>query len=184
MINAFQSHEFFGLNALEWLGLGAIVLIFLLCAMFVLQRSMHLSLSLSFKKNDGTPDSPILPKGTEKILVMDDDKLMRETLVHLLNDLGYQVVCAESGEQAVAYITHNGADLVLLDLMMEVGINGIETYRRIRALRPLQRAVMLSGHANPEQVMAIRNLGVEHYLIKPVTLPLLANAIRHELDRP
>ena len=184
MMSTLQSLEWAGLNSLEWLGIAAITSIFLLIIGLVLKRSMNLSVDVTIRQNDGAPESLSLSRGTEKILVMDDDKFMRDTLSGLLHELGYQVVCMESGEQAVAYMMKNGADLVILDLVVDGGMNGIETYRRIRAIRPLQRAVMLSGKADPDQVMAIRNLGVESYLLKPVTLPLLAAAIRHELDKP
>ena len=119
-----------------------------------------------------------------RILIIDDDPDIVEAMRVVLESKDYKVVSAKSGAEGLKKIKLEKPDLVILDVMMERGIDGIETYRRIRALRPLQRAIMLSGSAHPDQVKSLRLLGVESYLIKPVTLPLLAHAIRAELDRP
>lgn len=184
MIGWLQTVEYGGLNTLEWCGIAALLLTILLLLAFLIKRTMNLSISVEVKRNDGTPPHYPLPRGREKILVMDDDKLLQESLTQLLSDLGYQVICTSNGEETVSYMRKNGADLIVLDHALPDGMNGLEAYQAIRAFRPFQRAVMLSGYASPEQVKAIRELGVESYLVKPVTLPLLATAIRAELDRP
>lgn len=173
-----------GFSVLEWFGIAAIVLLFVIGAMCLLRRLFGLSPRFCPPfKNNGTP-SGHPPAGKEKILIADDDPVVLEMMNRLLSNLGYQVVGVRSGEQAVQYVTNNGADLILLDALMEPGMDGVEACRQIRQLRPLQRVIMISGHASPERVAAIRNLGVEHYLIKPVPLMTLAQAIRMELDRP
>lgn len=184
MIDRLHALEMGGYNSLEWLGLASLVLILLIVAGLFFKRIMRVSVSVEVRKNDGRPAPRTIPTGVEKILVMDDDKVLQSALQQLLTNLGYKVICKDSGEETVAYLKSNGADLVLLDLVMQSGINGIETYRQIRDFRPFQRAIMMSGRADPAEVQAVRNLGVESYLIKPVALPLLANAIRSELDRP
>jgi len=173
--------EMGGFNTLEWLGLATLIFI---AGAIILKRTLRLSVSCEIRKTDAQPAAQALPKGKEKILVMDDDTLQLKSLRIILTKLGYQVVCMETGGQTVAYLKHSGADLVLLDLFMKNGMDGIETYRQIRALRPFQRAIILSGYAEPKHVSALRNLGIENYLVKPVSLPLLAAAIRAELDRP
>ena len=184
MVKWLQTLEIGDYNTLEWIGFVGLILIGFGGVILFLKRMLSLSVSMEIHRNDGVPNPKALPRGHEKILVMDDDNQTAINLKQILNDLGYEVVCMESGEKTVAYLSSNGADLVILDVMMEQGIDGVETYRRIRATRPLQRAVMLSGSAHPDQVKSLRLLGVESYLIKPVTLPLLAHAIRAELDRP
>jgi len=184
MVRWLHTLEIGDYNTLEWIGFAGLILIGIGCVILLLKRLLSLSVSMEIHRNDGNPNQKALPGGHEKILVMDDDNQTATTLKQILNNLGYEVVCMESGEQTVAYLSSNGADLVILDVMMDQGIDGIETYRRIRAIRPLQRAIMLSGSAHPDQVKSLRLLGVESYLIKPVTLPLLAHAIRAELDRP
>jgi DNA-binding NarL/FixJ family response regulator len=78
----------------------------------------------------------------------------------------------------------NGADLILLDLLLGAGMDGTATYDQIRRIRPFQRVIVLSGYATPDQVAALRRIGVEHYLIKPVPRLMLAQTIRTELSRP
>jgi len=172
-----------GFNTLEWLGCVAIISLTILLAALIVKRSMNLSVSVRITQKDIPTHLPI-PRGREKLLVTDDDPTAREAMNAVLTNLGYQVVCLESGEQTVAYLEHNGADLLLLDIFMHDGIDGIETYRRIRRSRPLQKAIILSGFADPDHVSTLRNLGIENYLIKPAPLPMLAHAIRAELDRP
>jgi len=184
MVKWLQTLELGGYNSLELIGCAGLGLLAIVCVILLLKRMLNLSVSMEIRRNDGSPNPLTLPKGKEKILVMDDDLQMMEALKQLLCNLGYDVVCMENGENTVSYIESNGADLVMLDVTMDDGIDGIETYRRIRAIRPLQRAIMLSGSARTEQVKILRNLGVESYLIKPVSLPNLAHAVRNELDRP
>ena len=78
----------------------------------------------------------------------------------------------------------NGADLILMDMRLEPKIDVVETFRRIRTFRPLQKAIVMTGYAGPDEIAAVRALGIAHYLIKPTPLSLLAQAIREELDRP
>jgi len=174
----------FGSVILDWFGYSAIILVILVLIALIVKRSMNLSIACKITKNGVPPSATVIPRGTEKILVMDDDSLMLESLHNVLTGLGYQVICLGSGEKAVAYMENNCADLVLLDMLTDQGIDGTETYRRIRAIRPMQKAIMLSGYADPKNVSGIRNLGVETYLVKPVSVLLLATAIRAELDRP
>lgn len=184
MINWLRDIEAGHLNVLEWLGIAALGILIAAVAFLLIKRFMRLSVSVDIHRDDGTPRAPQPPAGHEKILVMDDDPLTLETMKNLLSRLGYQVVCFDSGEKTVAYMETNGADLLVLDWIMGQGIDGIETYRRIRTKRPLQRAIMLSGNASPKTVTTMRDLGVDSYLIKPISLELLATAIRAELDRP
>ena len=136
-------------------------------------------------KGRGTRSAaPALPGGHEKILVVDDERIVRESTTRCLAELGYQVVSVDSGEAAVQYMESNGADLVLLDLRLAPNIDGVETFRRISALRPLQKAIVMTGFAGPAEISAVRALGIAHYLIKPTPIGLLARAIREELDRP
>jgi len=125
-----------------------------------------------------------IPGGNEKILIVDDEAVVRETTARLLGNLGYQVVGIASGEAAVSYMESNGADLILLDLRMEPGADGMEAFQRIRKIRPFQKAIVMTAHAGPSDVAAARALGISHCLIKPTPITLLARAIRDELDRP
>lgn len=127
---------------------------------------------------------PELRGGTESILVVDDDQLQREAASQMLKLLGYRVDAASSGESAINYLRDRKVDLLILDMVMPDGIDGTETYRRARQVRPGQRALIVSGFAETERVREAQALGAGSYVRKPVTLEKLARAVRQELDGP
>lgn len=107
------------------------------------------------------------------VLVVDDEEEFREVTVKILNKRGLIAEAADSGEKALEVLTHNRTDVVLLDVKMP-GIDGIETLRRIRALKPLVEVVLLTGHASVESGIEGMKLGAFDYLMKPIeTEPLL-----------
>ncbi len=122
--------------------------------------------------------------GDETILVVDDVADQRDIAGRMLGKLGYTVVTAASGEEAVAYLSTNKVDLVVLDMIMPPGIDGLETYRRIVTHHPGQKAVVASGFSENERVSALQELGAGEYLRKPYSLEKIGLAVRHELDRP
>lgn len=121
--------------------------------------------------------------GIESVLVVDDDQSQRRVTTEQLKALGYRVAAVGSGEEAVSYLQHHEVDLLLLDMIMPSGIDGTETYRRISKTRPGQKALIVSGFAETEQVNEAQQLGAGAYLRKPLTLVKLARAVRAELDR-
>ena len=178
------STNMIGFTVLEWCGIAAIVAVSLAGGFYLFQRLLGFSPRLGTPHRREPTPAGKPPSGKEKILIADDDPLVTDMMSRLLGRLGYQVVSVDSGEKAVEYMQKNGADLILLDAIMGPGMDGLEACRRIRQFRPFQRVIMISGHASPERVAAIRSQGVEHYLIKPVPLLTLAQSIRAELDRP
>ena len=123
-----------------------------------------------------------LGKG-ESILVVDDVKEQREVAAGILNRLGYSVTSVSSGEEAVDYMKSNSADLLVLDMIMEPGIDGLETYKKILEFHPGQRAIIVSGFSETERVKEAQRLGAGDYLRKPYLLEKIGLAIRAELDR-
>jgi len=133
---------------------------------------------------DPVTDCPIEAlKGTETILVVDDVEDQREIAGKLLERLGYEVKLAAGGEEAVAYIRDNGVDLVLLDMIMDPGIDGLETYRRILKIKPDQKAIIVSGFSESDRVKDTLDLGAGAYVKKPYLLHEIARAVRTELDK-
>lgn len=120
--------------------------------------------------------------GTESILVVDDDHLQSEVTASLLSRLGYEVSRAASGLEAVALLKEQPRELLVLDMIMPGGIDGTETYRRIKEIHQDQRAIIVSGYAESERVAEALALGAGHFLRKPLTLRALAAAVRRELD--
>lgn len=123
-----------------------------------------------------------LPGGKEKILVVDDDPIALQIHTGILKELGYTCHTVRSGEAAVEFLRLGSADLVLLDLIMDPGINGVETLRQIKQRNPKAKAILLTGYAKPSDVAAAQSLGAGAYLIKPVSAGMLAAEVRRELD--
>ncbi len=129
-----------------------------------------------------TPTAALAGRG-EKILVVDDAAIQCEIAQEILAGLGYQVAAVSSGGAAVDYVQANPVDLLVIDMIMPEGIDGLETYRRIACGRPGQRAIITSGHSDNEKVRQAMVLGVGAYVKKPYTLEELGQAVRRELDR-
>jgi PAS domain S-box-containing protein len=123
-------------------------------------------------------------KGTgETVLVVDDMKEQREIAAKIIEQLGYSVKSADSGEQAIELLKHERADLLILDMIMDPGMDGLETYHQAKKLHPRQKAIITSGYAETERVKVAQHLGVGGYLKKPYTVHNLACAIKTELNR-
>jgi CheY-like chemotaxis protein len=129
------------------------------------------------------PIQAYMGKG-ERILVVDDVKEQREIATSLLGRLNYSVETVESGMEAVEYIKRQPSDLVILDMIMDPGIDGLETYRRMLAIRPNQRAIIASGYSENHRVREAQRLGAGTYVRKPYMLEKIGIAVRRELDRP
>ena len=119
----------------------------------------------------------------ETVLVVDDMKEQREIAAKIIEQLGYVAKSVESGEQAVELLKHERADLLILDMIMEPGIDGLETYHRVKKLHPHQKAIITSGYAETARVQIAQRLGAGCYLKKPYTVHNMAVAIKSELNR-
>ncbi len=117
----------------------------------------------------------------ETILVVDDVKHQREIACKLLQRLGYKATAVASGEDAVEFLKQGSVDLVLLDMIMEPGMNGLETYEKITARHPAQKAILVSGFAQTDEVKTAQQLGAGQFIKKPYTLEKIGLAIRDEL---
>jgi len=120
--------------------------------------------------------------GTESILIIDDDQTQIQIMSKILSKLGYQVAGAQTGEQAVEYVKQNKPDLLLLDLMLDPGIDGAETYRRIKEINPDQRAIIVSAYEDSEKIDFAQSLGAARFVKKISTVESLGKAVRSELD--
>jgi PAS domain S-box-containing protein len=120
---------------------------------------------------------------SETILVVDDVPEQRELATRLLGKLNYLPASVGSGEEAVEFIKKSRAALVVLDMIMDPGIDGLETYRRILEVRPGQKAIIVSGFAETERVSEAQRLGAGAYVKKPYLTETLGTAVRQELDR-
>ena len=117
----------------------------------------------------------------EKLLVIDDIQEQREIASMLLTKLGYSVDTVSSGEEAIEYLKKDKADLLVLDMIMDPGIDGLETYQEILKLHPGQKAVIASGFSETDRVKEAQRLGARQYVRKPYSIEKIGAAVRSEL---
>jgi PAS domain S-box-containing protein len=119
----------------------------------------------------------------EKIMVVDDIETQRDISSRILEKLGYEVYAVPSGEEAVEYLKEHTVDLLLLDMIMDPGISGRETFERILKIHPSQKAIIVSGLAETDEVKQTQRLGAGKYVKKPLTLFKIGTAIKEELEK-
>ena len=119
----------------------------------------------------------------ESVLVVDDIADQREIATKLLTRLGYQVHAVSGGEEAVEYLKGNKADILVLDMIMDPGIDGLETYQRVLEISPSQKAIIISGFSETDRVRAAQKLGAGAYVKKPYLMEKIGVAIRDELQK-
>ena len=119
----------------------------------------------------------------ETIMVVDDENLLLDLARTMLTKLNYQVVTMGSGEEAISYALHHNIDLIILDMIMDPGINGRETYEEILTIKPGQPAIIASGFAENEEVEKVLKLGAFSFLRKPYTTNSLGKAVKDALEQ-
>ena len=119
----------------------------------------------------------------ELILVVDDVEDQRKIAYSILTKLGYSVDTLSSGESAVEYLRVHSPDLVIFDMIMAPGMDGLDTYKEILRLRPHQKTLIVSGFSESVQVREAQSLGAGAYISKPYSIEKIGLAVRGELDR-
>jgi PAS domain S-box-containing protein len=132
-------------------------------------------------------ESPQTVKGTAKILVMDDDELVRLVAGEMLTYLGYEVERAPEGQEAIEmYLKARRAgrpfDAILVDLTIPGGMGGKETVERLLELDPQVRAIVSSGYSNDPVMAEFRKYGFSSFVLKPYKLDELSEALRVALS--
>jgi len=133
-------------------------------------RSESSQLSISNFKGNG-----------ESILVIDDQEKQQEIARKILTALGYKAYTVGSGEEAIAYIKQYPVDLLILDMIMNKGINGRKTYEEILKINPKQKAIIASGFAENNEVKQTIILGASQFVRKPYALTQIGQAVRQAL---
>jgi len=146
----------------------------------------HIYLPVSEKpvSNEISPDQTIYT-GSETILLVDDETMIIHVGKSLLEKLGYQVICAKSGEEALDIVRHNGStiDLIILDMIMP-GMDGGKAFARIHDLYPDIPVILSSGYTLSGQAGDIIDKGCNGFIQKPFTLSEISNKVRQILDAP
>ncbi len=126
--------------------------------------------------------SEYMGKG-ESILVVDDIKGQRDLAAEMLMKLNYKVMSAPSGEDALDYLKEHKVDLLLLDMIMDPGMDGFDTYKSVLKINPKQKAIIVSGFSESDRVHDAQGLGAGTYVKKPYIIEKLGLAVRNELAR-
>jgi DNA-binding response OmpR family regulator len=131
--------------------------------------------------SNGLPQPATLQGHGEKILVVDDEPQQCDLARRILEHYGYDVECSPSGEEAIDYLKNQQADLIILDMMMAPGINGRQTYERIKEIHPDQKAIIASGFSESEDITATLNMGAGIFIKKPYSIQELVGSVKNEL---
>ena len=117
----------------------------------------------------------------EIILVVDDIPDQREIATRILIRLGYAVESVSSGEAAIEKMKAGGVDLLILDMIMDPGMDGLDTYREILKMHPGQKTIIASGFSENDRVREAQRLGACQYVKKPYTLESIGVAVKTAL---
>lgn len=119
----------------------------------------------------------------EHILIVDDEAQQRDIASQMLRALKYRVSTADSGEAALIYLADHRVDLLLLDMIMDPGINGRKTFERAIELQADLKAVIVSGFSENAEVTKVQKLGAGLLVRKPYGLSEIGKAVKQELAK-
>jgi len=118
-----------------------------------------------------------------RALVVDDEQDFLETLVNRLGKRSIDSTGVKSGEEAIEMMKKKLFDVVILDIKMPGGMDGIETLREMKKIQPLAEVILLTGHASVETSIEGMKLGAFDYLIKPIKLEELLTKMAEAFDK-
>ena len=112
-----------------------------------------------------------------KILVIDDEPLILGSLEALLNKKGYEIHLASTGKEGIKFLDQEGADLVLLDIIMP-GMSGKEVFEKIREINPDAKIIITSGYSKQQITESLMASGANGFLPKPFNIDKLLGLIK------
>ena len=115
------------------------------------------------------------------MLIVDDDADMTETLADVLTDMGYEVAVAENGYQAIEMVRQNKYDVALMDIKMP-GINGVETFKEVKRIRPQTRVIMMTAYSVQDLIQEALKEGAYAVIYKPMDIDKLVSLVEEGSD--
>ena len=125
---------------------------------------------------------PLVSGRGERILVVDDEPHLRDIACQMLQEAGYSASAVASGEAAIEAVAAEPVDLLLIDMLMEPGLDGCQTYLRICNRYPGQKALIASGFSESDDVKTALQLGVSGFINKPYSMERLCRAVHQALN--
>lgn len=116
-----------------------------------------------------------------RILVVDDSAIAREQTMEMLCAMGHSAASVPTGHEALKYLSNHAVDLVVLDMLMEPGFDGLDTYREILKVRPEQNVIVVSGYMESDRAQELLKAGASALLAKPLTRDALYTAVQHAI---
>ncbi len=122
--------------------------------------------------------------GSGRILLIDDEEVMRATAASILETLGYEVVLAEDGRQGVERFQENPGsfDLVIVDMIMPE-MNGRECFAAIRKIKPDVKVVLASGFSREDQLTSMKEAGLKGFIRKPFLSAELSRVVYQAIKK-
>ena len=117
------------------------------------------------------------------VLIVDDEEDFLETIIKRLNKRQVDASGARSGEEALELLKEKTFDVVILDVKMPGGMDGIEALREMKKVQPLAEVILLTGHASVETSIEGMKLGAFDYLLKPIKLDELLKKIAQAIEK-
>ncbi len=145
----------------------------------------HLYFPLSLDEECVQPEDDktvAVTNNTAHILVVDDEPQLRDIASQMLQSFGYTVDSVSSGELAVEFVKEGPVDLIVLDMLMEPGMNGCQTYEEILKLYPNQKAIVASGFSESDDVKATLKRGAGGFIKKPYSMAKLGQVVEEALN--
>ncbi len=118
----------------------------------------------------------------ERILVVDDEEMIRDLCFHILSSEGYGVAAVGSGRDALAELAANSADLLITDIKMP-GMDGLELFEQVKKIKPDIVTIFITGHGTLDTAIESLMRGVEGFVLKPFTQEELINTVERAVTR-
>ncbi len=117
-----------------------------------------------------------------RVLIVDDEENIRQSLADILSDEGYEVDMTPSGEEAVESVKKRPPDLILLDIWLP-GIDGLETLKRLKAQKEDLPVIMITGHGTTELAVKATKMGAYDFMEKPLSMERIILTVRQGIER-
>ncbi len=112
------------------------------------------------------------------VLLIDDDKSIRETITDILTDEGYNVISAENGMRGINLCKDNDVDIALVDLWLP-NIDGMTVIQEMLKIKPDIKIIVISAHGNIQTAVDALKIGAKDFLEKPISIDKLLESIRN-----
>lgn len=118
------------------------------------------------------------------ILIIDDEKEICDLLEDVFKqEKGFAVLKTDNGEDGVEFVKSHRPDVILLDIKLQVGMDGVDVLKEVRKYHPNAKVIVMTGYVEEVMERTIKNLGVDGYLEKPFTPPQILDVVKSVLKR-